>query len=451
MKQGGAWQAEENLQGKEADSPGMRFSGLDSSQPKRPRLVILGTGFGAFSLLQAAKNHLADIAVVSPRNHFLFTPLLASTTVGSLEFRSVIESVRMATQGRFFLAEAMKLDTVNRRLLCRAANLENFDLDSLTPAESEFEIEYDGLVIAVGAANHTFGIPGVAKHALFLKQVRDARRIRQRIFACLERAALPGISQAERDRLLHFVIVGGGPTGVEFAAELHDLWQSELKRAYPTLVASMRITLVDAGKQLLSSYDASLSAYTERHFRRQSIEVRQQATVVAVDAESISLKGGDKLPYGCLVWATGNAPTAFVAGLNLPKDNHGRLLIDRHLRVTGTEGVYALGDCSAFATEPLAATAQAAEQQGEYLASALVARFKGMEPPPFRYRHQGMLAYVGGHSGIADLSRFKGRGFAAFLFWRLVYLTKLVSLRNKVMVVFDWARTLLFGREISRM
>jgi len=402
--------------------------------------LVLGTGFGSFSLVKGGKRLPLDITVISPRNHFLFTPLLASTTVGTLEFRSVIESVRLGQTGEFLLAEAESVDMERRVVTCRGA------LD-----KHAFEAPFDILVIGVGATTHTFGVPGVVDYALFLKQINDARLIRQRIFECLERASIPGLGDEERNRLLHFVIVGGGPTGVEFAAELHDLAFAELRKAYPRLIDYVRITLLDAGSVLLSSYDATLSEYTKNHFRRQAIDVRFQSHVVAVKADKVVLKGGEEIPYGCLIWATGNGTTDFVKALPFEKDAHGRILIDDFLRVAGYEGVYALGDCSALRVEPIPATAQAAEQQGNYLVKSLAMTLNGRIPPPFRYNNQGMLAYVGGHSGIADLNHFKGRGFAAFLFWRSVYLTKLVSFRNKVQVLLDWARTFIFGREISRM
>ncbi len=407
----------------------------------RPKLVILGTGFGAFSIVKASARLNADITVISPRNHFLFTPLLASTTVGSLEFRSVIESVRLVDRGVFHLARAEKLDMAQRRVHCRG------ELDG-----HEFSVEFDWLIIAVGASTHTFGVPGAAEHSLFLKQISDARDIRQRILACLERASLPDISEAERKRLLHFVVVGGGPTGVEFSAELHDLWSRELRQAYPRIAGDVRITLLEAGKELLSSYDATLSEYTLKHFARQAIEVRTETPVIRVEAEKVILKNGIEMPFGCLVWATGNTATAFVQGLpsELERDKHGRLFINDRLAASGSERIFALGDCSALSEHPIAATAQAAEQQGGYLAKTLPLHLQGLPCPPFRFKNQGMLAYVGGHSGVADLAKYKGRGFIAFLFWRSVYLTKLVSWRNKMMVLLDWMRTAIFGREISR-
>ncbi len=410
----------------------------------KTRIVVLGTGFGAFRFLKEAGRIPAEITVVSPRNHFVFTPLLAGTTVGTLEFRSVIESIRTACPGTaFHLAVAESLDPETKTLRCRGA----FE----PPGAEPFDSHYDTLIIAVGAVPHDFGIPGVREHSLFLKDVRDARAIRQKILECFERAALPKAGEEERKRLLHFVVVGGGPTGVEFAAEMHDLLHAELRRAYPELFPEVRITLLEAGKQILSAYDGTLSAYTLRHFRRQEIEVRMETAVVRVEERRLFLKDGGEIPYGCLVWATGNAPAPFVKSLPFDKDPHGRILVDDHLSVPGREGIFALGDCAASIKNPVPATAQAAEQQGLYLGRALAKRLRNRPMPPFRYRHQGMLAYIGGHSGVADLSKVKGRGFLAFLFWRSVYLTKLVSLRNKILVVLDWARTRIFGRELSRL
>jgi NADH:ubiquinone reductase (non-electrogenic) len=151
-----------------------------------------------------------------------------------------------------------------------------------------------------------------------------------------------------------------------------------------------------------------------------------------------------------LVWATGNAPTEFVRGLNLPKDGAGRLLVGPDLKVRGEDSIYALGDCSLIESAPLPATAQVAEQQGRYLAKAFLSRAKGNPVPPFVYKPMGMLAYVGGNRAVADLPNLKARGFVTFIFWRSVYLSKLVSFRNRILVLIDWLKSHLLGRDLSR-
>jgi NADH:ubiquinone reductase (non-electrogenic) len=405
-----------------------------------PRLVILGTGFAGVSLLRRITPSLYDVTVVSPRNHFLFTPLLPSTTVGTVEFRSIIEPVRtMRRDITFIQATATALDTERRTLTCQGVLLRN-----------TFTLNYDELVIAVGSVAHTYNVPGVATHALFLKELADARAIRQRIIECFEQAAQPGIPVAERDRLLHFVVVGGGPTGIEFAAEMHDFVVDDLARPYRALLPHVRLTLLEAGNAILNTFDATLSAYTARIFRRQHIDIRTETPVVEVSEGSVRLADGSSLPCGLVVWSTGIAPTVFATDLPLPKDRTGRLMTDAMCRVRGQEHIYAVGDCAVSESVDIPATAQVAQQAGVYLGKALSRKAQGRTVGPFVYRHFGMLAYVGGNRALADLGAVKGRGFSTFLFWRSAYLTKLVSLKNKILVIFDWCKTAVFGRDISR-
>lgn len=404
-----------------------------------PRLVVLGTGFAAFNLVK----HLKDdyfITVVSPRNHFLFTPLLPSTTVGTLEFRSIIEPIRHARKNvQFYHARARTLDSQKHLLHCEGAGNGH-----------TFTVEYDVLVVAVGAVTNTYNVPGVKEHALFLKELHDARELRQRIITCFERASLPGISKEERRQLLHFIICGGGPTGVEYAAELNDFLVEDLQRSYPELVSEARIVLVEAGREILSTFDEKLRSYATDLFRRERISLLTESPVVRVDEHAVHLQDGSELPYGLLLWSTGNAPTAFAVAASMPKDRMARFITDRYFLVKGYENVYAVGDCGVIEDGELPATSQVAQQEGRYLAKALTRRARNRYVEAFTYRHLGMLAYVGGNKALADLRNFKGRGWATWLFWRSTYLTKIVSVKNKVLVLFDWIKTQVFGRDISQ-
>lgn len=409
------------------------------SVPSLPRLVILGTGFGAFNLIKHLKDDY-EIIVVSPRNHFLFTPLLPSTTVGTIEFRSIIEPIRHAREDlTFYHADATGLDPLLRRITCAG----------VTDGHS-FEVSYDMLVIAVGAVSNTFNVPGVAGHALFLKELHDARELRQRIIRCFEQANLPGISADERKRFLHFVVCGGGPTGVEFAAELNDFITEDLTKSYPHLVPESKITLVEAMKEILSSFDEKLRRYATDLFRRQRISVLTDSPVTRVEEKFIHLKDGSALPYGLLLWSTGNGPTPFIKNSSLPRDSRDRIIIDEFFQVRGIKNIYALGDCSVIEGAPLPATSQVAQQQGKYLGKALTRLARKQTVEPFKYKHLGMLAYIGSNRALADLENFKGRGWATWLFWRSAYLSKIVSVKNKVLVLFDWVKAKVFGRDISQ-
>ncbi len=404
------------------------------------KVLVLGGGFAAYRFVREVGKEGYNSTLASPRNHFLFTPLLPSTTVGTLEFRSILEPLRGQDTADFQLAAATILDR-ERKIVSVVSPLDG----------RKTELPYDDLVIAVGAVPGTFGIPGVAEHAMFLKEIQDARRIRRRVLDCLERASAPGLEREERMKLLNFVVVGGGPTGVEFAAELHDFLMKDLADAYPGVASRARIILLEAGPSLLGAFDRTLAEYTSKRFRRARIEVRTQARVVNVGADHLDLHEGGGIPFGLLVWATGNAPTTFVKNLSLAKDAQGRLIVGPDLKVQGEDSIYALGDCAIMDGNPLPATAQVAEQQGLYLAKAFRARAKGKPVPLFNYKNMGMLAYVGGHRAIADLPSVKGSGFFTFLFWRSVYLTKLVSFRNKLLVFFDWCKATFLGRDLSRI
>lgn len=406
----------------------------------KPRVVVLGAGFAGYSFLRKADLRIFRLTVVSPRNHFLFTPLLPSTTVGTIEFRSIIESVRTAKHGvDFFQAFCTAVDIRKKTLHCKGA------LDGST-----FRLSYDTLVIAVGSGVNTYGIPGVKEHALFLKELSDARTIRQRVIECFEKAAQPNIHEEERRRLLQFIVVGGGPTGVEFAAEMHDFLVEELRKSYGELFSKVKIILLEATDQILSTFDTALSAYTAKLFKRQNIELKTASLVTKIDKKSVHLKDGSRIPYGLVVWTAGIGPSVFVKSLPFEKDESSRIVTDEFFRVPGVDEIYALGDCATPRGKNFPATAQVAQQEGKYLAEALARRYQGKHAKPFRYRHYGMLAYVGSNRALADLTAVKGRGFSTFLFWRSAYLTRLVSWKNKILVIFDWFKTLVFGRDISR-
>ena len=406
----------------------------------RLKLVILGTGFAAFSLIKRIDTATHDVAVVSPRNHFLFTPLLPSTTVGTIEFRSIIEPIRASRKGIcYYQAAAMDVDRQSSEVICQSR-----------ADGRQFRLPYDRLAIAVGAVSNTYGVAGVEEHAKFLKELSDARSIREGIIQCFENAATPGVDDDERNRLLRFLVVGGGPTGVEFAAELHDFLEDDLRKWYPDLVQKVRITLLEAQDQILGSFDQALSVYARKLFRRQNVEVRTGSVVISVEPERVLLKDGSEIPVGMVVWSTGTGPTPFVEKVDFPKNQASRLLTDRHLRVMNESNIYAIGDGAVVEKQNFPATAQTAQQQGRYLAVALNRQARGKVVKPFRYRHMGMLAYIGDQRALADLPHVKGRGFITWLFWRSAYVTKLVSWKNKAQVVFDWLKTSIFGRDISR-
>lgn len=406
----------------------------------RPRLLVLGCGFAGFSLLYRLNRSAWDATLLTPRNYFLFTPLLPSAVSGSVEFRSILEPARRRLRGvRVVEGSAESVDWESRRVSCVGA-----------VGGERFTLPWDLLVIAVGATVADFGIPGVAEHTIKLYSVEDARAVRRGVLEQLARAEIPGLTDAQIRQRLTFVIIGGGPTGVEAAAEIHDLVEEELTRDYPDLAPYARVVVIEALPRLLTSFDEALGEYTNRHFGRGGIEVRIGAKVQTIEPNAVLLEGGERVECGLILWAAGNAPVPFIKTLEVPLDRRSRIVVDDRLRLPGRDDAFALGDCAAVGEPPLPATAQVAQQQGKYLAKALERRRQGRPVKPFRFRAQGMLAYIGGGQALADLPQVKWSGRGAWLFWRSVYITKLVSPANKIKVLFDWIKARLFGRDLSR-
>ncbi|KAI9311126.1 hypothetical protein BX666DRAFT_1868627 [Dichotomocladium elegans] len=451
--------------------------------PSKKTIVVLGSGWASTSFLKAIDTDDYNVVVVSPRNYFLFTPLLPSCTVGTIDVRSLVEPVRFITRHKsrdvkVYEAECTDVDP-ERKVITITDNSE------IKGAAAVGEIPYDYLVVGIGATNATFGIKGVEEHGCFLKEVWDAQKIRTKLMDCIETAAFPGQSTEEIDRLLHMVVVGGGPTGIEYAAELHDFLEDDLSSWYPELAGKIKITLVEALPNVLPAFSKQLIEYTESTFKEQNITIHTKTMVKEVREKEIVVQRPsgelDTIPYGLLVWATGNTTRPLIRNLmaKYPEMQNVRrgLAVDDWLRMKGPEDIFALGDASATKYAP---TAQVAAQQGKYLArvfkqmavqETLEAELedikseeerqkkerklaKAKDIKPFHYSHQGSLCYIGSDKAIADLPFGPGNvasgGVATYAFWRSAYISNLFSSRNRTLVITDWLKKTILGRDISR-
>ncbi|KAI4305289.1 hypothetical protein L6164_028661 [Bauhinia variegata] len=451
----------------------VRYSGLDPTKShEKPRVVVLGSGWAGCRLMKGLDPKIYDIVCVSPRNHMVFTPLLASTCVGTLEFRSVAEpiariqpAISREPGSYFFLANCTGIDAKKHVVHCEAVTDE-----IQTPDPWRFSITYDKLVIALGAQPSTFGIQGVNEHAIFLREVNHAQEIRRKLLLNLMLSDVPGVSQEEKGRLLHCVVVGGGPTGVEFSGELSDFIMRDVRQRYSHVKDYIHVTLIEAN-EILSSFDDRLRRYAVKQLTKSGVRL-VRGVVKDVKADKIILDNGTEVPYGLLVWSTGVGPSPIIQSLDLPKAPGGRIGVDEWLRVPSVQDVFSIGDCSGYVESTgkptLPALAQVAERQGKYLAKLLnkigeagggrADSAKDIEfGEPFVYRHLGSMATLGRFRALVDLREDKDAkgislaGFVSWFIWRSAYLTRVVSWRNRFYVAINWATTFVFGRDISRI
>jgi len=435
---------------------------------ERKRVVVLGSGWGAASLARKLDPEAYQVTVLSPRPYFFYTPLLVGSTTGVVSPGAIIEPIRDCAPDCDFLRDACRdIDIEHRRVLC----------------ESGLSLEYDHLVVAVGAQPSTFGIPGVETHGMFLKEVEHGRAVRKRMLDLVDRADLAAAMgrMDEVRKLLNFVVVGGGPTGVEFCGELADFIRQDLTTRYPKIAEHIKVTLVEAAPSLLTMFDKTVSDQVQAHLLYQGIEIKLNCAVKGVTEQQVELKtpnGTDEMNYGMLVWVAGMGARPFTQALckkigkEAGQSDRRGLVVDGCLRVAGTPPgeVFAMGDCAVSGKPP---TAQVAYQQGKYLGRMF--RFGNeesiMDPQAatFEYNHQGSMAYVGDGKAAAEVdpnsiakklllgndfwrslyggeSNFKLMGAAGFALWRSVYFSKIMSARLRWCVASDWMRTAMFGR-----
>ncbi|KAK1426848.1 hypothetical protein QVD17_15528 [Tagetes erecta] len=455
------------------DAAAPPISGLGpTKKTDKPRLVVLGSGWAGCRLMKGIDTSIYDVVCVSPRNHMVFTPLLASTCVGTLEFRSVAEpigriqpAISHEPGSFFFLANCKGLDTNNHEVHCQTIT------DGVQTLEPwDFKISYDKLVIASGAEASTFGIKGVKEHAIFLREVHHAQEIRRKLLLNLMLSDVPGVSDEEKRRLLHCVVVGGGPTGVEFSGELSDFIMRDVHQRYTHVKDYIHVTLIEAN-DILSSFDDRLRVYATTQLTKSGVRL-VRGIVKDVQPKKLVLSDGTDVPYGLLVWSTGVGPSPFIQNLDLPKAPGGRIGIDDWLRVPSAPDVFAIGDCSGYLESTgkptLPTLAQVAEREGKYLAELLnkIGKEGGGYAnagsdielgAPFVYKHLGSMATVGSYKALVDLRQSKEAkglsiaGFSSWLIWRSAYLTRVVSWRNRFYVAINWLTTFVFGRDISRI
>jgi NADH dehydrogenase len=414
----------------------------------RPRILILGGGFGGMATARALEHILrpdeADITVVSRENFSLFTPMLPEVSSGNLETRHVVTPVRaQLRRSQFILADVRRIDL-------EAKTVEV----TYTLTDDDQTLAYDQLVLAVGSVTSTFGLPGVAERALPLKTLEDAERLRNHAIAMLE-IAEGTADPAARKRLLTFVFVGGGFTGVEAAGEMVDFFKSIL-RFYPRVAPEeVEIYLIEGGKKLLPELQAGMGEYSASALERRGVRVWLNAMVAGADDEALQLKDGRALRTATIVWSAGIKPSPLVSGLSIATGRGGSIGVAPDLSVPGYPGVWAIGDCASIpgpGDKAFPATAQHAIREGPVLAANIAATLRGAATKPFDYEAMGMMASLGGRRGVAGIrGRWLLTGWWAWALWRTYYLARLPGLDRRFRVAGDWTLGLLFPRDIAEL
>lgn len=407
----------------------------------KPRIVIVGAGFGGLSAAAGLKGADVDLTVIDRQNHHLFQPLLYQVATAGLSPADIAWPVRSLLRrqknARVLMGEVTGIDPRRKVVM----------LDGRPLA-------YDGLVLATGATHGYFGRDEWAEHAPGLKTLDDATAIRRRLLTAFEQAEMTS-NPAECTRLLTIVIVGAGPTGVELAGAIAELARRTLVRDFRSIdPARTRVVLIEAGPRVLANFPESLSAYTARALARLGVELRLDARVTHVDADGISI-GDERLRAATAIWAAGVAASPAARWLSLEPDRAGRLPVTDALQAAGLEDVWVIGD-TALAKNPdgtpQPGIAPVAKQQGAWVARAIRARFTGgAAPEPFVYRDRGLLATIGRTAAVIAYQRLRIRGWIAWWAWGVAHVYFLVSLRNRLIVVTQWLWSYLLWERGARL
>lgn len=512
---------------------------FSSSSTSEKNLVLVGTGWGGMSFLKSVDaSKFKSVTIVSPRNYFLFTPLLPSVAVGTTEPRSIMEPVRqMITKRRkkypSATIEYVEMDAVGIDLDKKILKCEYVGPKSNSTADLTANIPYDLLVLSPGAKSNTFNTPGVEQYCHFMKEMPQARQIRNAILDAFEMASICKDDQ-ERKRLLSFVTIGAGPTGVEFCAELNDFISEDLDEAYREVAHMASVTIIQSSDTILNMFDRAISDYAEENFKRIAIKLVKNARVVSVGPKSLRIENTlantmEDIDYGTAIWTAGVAPRRITAqvieAIGEKQKGNNLIAADGCLRVLGAKDIYAIGDCVSIERPKLVEnaesyiarkfgqskstlhlddfisilenikkeypnvvdisnaeslffnhvgrarhmtkeqfinclsaleksfkaapqSAQVAQQQAEHLAQVLA----GNCTEPWTYTNRGMMSYVGQAKAVLQSPQLGVlKGYPVYNVWRGAYASKLLTMRARTLVVWDWFKAALFGRDISRM
>jgi NADH dehydrogenase len=393
-----------------------------------PRVVIVGAGFAGLSLAKGLKGAPYDVSLIDRHNYHLFQPLLYQVATAALSPADIAAPIRAILRGQ-----------VNTTVVL--ADVSAVDLAAREVIAEDRRIAYDVLVLATGAQHAYFGHDDFAPFAPGLKTIDDATYLRRRILLAFERAEAE-TDATERARLLTFVVVGGGPTGVEMAGAIAELARRALAADFRNIdPRSARIVLVEGGSRLLAALHPTLSEKARRSLEKLGVEVRLNAMVTSCSSRDVGI-GSERIETRTIMWAAGVKASPAAEWLGVEADRAGRVKVAPDLSVPGHPDIFVLGDTALLADaagKPLPGVAPVAKQQGEYLAKLLITRARSEAVPPFRYRDLGSLATIGRKHAVADFGKVRLSGFIAWVLWSAVHVYFLIGFRRRMIVALHWA------------
>ncbi|HLA78690.1 MAG TPA: NAD(P)/FAD-dependent oxidoreductase [Vicinamibacteria bacterium] len=406
----------------------------------RPRVVIVGGGFGGLYAARALRRAPVRVTLVDRRNHHLFQPLLYQVATAALNPSDIAAPIRSILNNQpnvqVILAEATGVDLSGKRVLL-----------------ADGEIRYHHLIVATGATHSYFGNDAWAAHAPGLKTIEDALEIRRRVFSAYEAAERE--SDAVRQAAwMTFAIIGAGPTGVEMAGALSEIAQHTLERDFDAIdPRRARVVLIEGQDRVLPSYPGALSAKALQQLQRLGVEVRTGARVTAVDPDGLSM-GEERLPARTVIWAAGVAASPLAGSLGVPLDRAGRVRVRPDLTIPGHDDVFVIGDLASLDQDGrlVPGVSPAAMQEGRQAAANIVRRIRGHATRPFRYRDKGSFAAIGRGAAVGDIfGRLRLSGLPAWLAWLGIHIYFLIGFRNRLLVMFGWAYSYLTWRRGARL
>jgi len=412
------------------------------AEKSRRRVVIIGGGFGGLNAARALSSADVNVVVLDRKNHHVFQPLLYQVAAAALSPGDIASPIRWILRrqrnAQVWLADVTRID-VERRVVHLA--------------DGPHEVAYDALIVAAGVTHSYFGHDNWQPHAPGLKTLEDALAIRARVLTAFELAEREPNAAAQR-RLLTFVVVGGGPTGVELAGSLAEISRHALVNDFRSIdPEAARIILVEGGPEVLQTYPAPLPTFARRALEKLGVAVWTGSAVTRIDAGHVHV-GSEVIEAGTILWAAGVMASSLGASLGVPLDRAGRVIVNQDLTVPGHPEVSVIGDLATFRTEDgqtLPGVAQVAMQQGVHAARNAVAIFDGHPRTPFRYRFYGNMATIGRHSAIGDLGWIKLKGYPAWLAWLFIHLMQLIGFRNRFSVLLQWAVSYLTYQRAVRL